>query len=99
MAETDLLIVPSIWFETFGFIVAEALSYGVPVLCSDTVGAQILVSPEMVYHGKTGLYEKLKEILNDPGLLEKENARILAGSALESVESHAKKIIDLYKSC
>lgn len=37
---TDLLIAPSVWFETFGFTVAEALSYGVPVLISQNVGAK-----------------------------------------------------------
>ena len=37
--ETDILIVPSIWYETFGYTALEALSYGVPVIISDTVGA------------------------------------------------------------
>ena len=38
--ETDLLIAPSLWFETFGFTVLEALSYGVPVIISENVGAK-----------------------------------------------------------
>lgn len=38
--ETDILVAPSIWYETFGFTVIEALSYGVPVLISSTVGAK-----------------------------------------------------------
>lgn len=37
---TDILIAPSMWCETFGFTVLEALSFGVPVLISDTVGAK-----------------------------------------------------------
>jgi len=37
---TDILIAPSILYETFGFTVLEALSYGVPVIISDTVGAK-----------------------------------------------------------
>ena len=40
---TDLLIVCSQCFETFGFIVLEALSRGIPVLCSDLVGSKDLV--------------------------------------------------------
>lgn len=36
---TDVLISPSIWYETFGYTVLEALSYGVPVIISSTVGA------------------------------------------------------------
>lgn len=38
--ETDVLVVPSIWYETFGFTVLEALSCGVPVIISGTVGAK-----------------------------------------------------------
>lgn len=37
---TDVLIAPSIWYETFGFTVLEALSYGVPVIISGSVGAK-----------------------------------------------------------
>ncbi|MBM7635982.1 glycosyltransferase [Streptococcus saliviloxodontae] len=42
----DILIVPSRWKETFGLIVLEALSYGVTVLVSDSVGAKDLVASE-----------------------------------------------------
>lgn len=44
--ETDLLIAPSVWYETFGFTVLEALSYGVPVLVSENVGAKDLITEE-----------------------------------------------------
>lgn len=43
MSETDVLVAPSIWYETFGFTVLEALSYGVPVILSDHVGAKDIV--------------------------------------------------------
>lgn len=42
-SNTDILLAPSIWYETFGFTVLEALSYGVPVIVSDRVGAKDIV--------------------------------------------------------
>lgn len=49
MNEADVLVAPSVWYETFGFTVLEALSYGVPVIVSDHVGAKDLVGNEMVF--------------------------------------------------
>ena len=43
-SKTDVLIAPSIWYETFGFTVLEALSYGVPVIVTDRVGAKDIVN-------------------------------------------------------
>lgn len=42
-SNADILVAPSIWYETFGFTVLEALSYGVPVIVSDHVGAKDLI--------------------------------------------------------
>lgn len=44
MDKSDVVITPSIWYETFGYTVLEALSYGVPVIISDHVGAKDIVS-------------------------------------------------------
>lgn len=44
MEGTDLLLAPSVWYETFGFTVLEAISNGVPVIVSDRVGAKDIVS-------------------------------------------------------
>lgn len=66
---TDLLVVPSLWYETFGFTVLEALSYGVPVLVSENVGAK-----DVLDNGKYGwalsndlgeCIELLTNIVND----------------------------------
>lgn len=37
---SDILVAPSIGYETFGYTVIEALSYGVPVVISNTVGSK-----------------------------------------------------------
>lgn len=42
-SKTDVLVAPSIWYETFGFTVLEALSYGVPVVVSNHVGAKDII--------------------------------------------------------
>lgn len=39
----DIAAVPSIWYETFGLVTREALSYGVPAVVSDRVGSAMLL--------------------------------------------------------
>jgi len=41
--DTDALIAPSVGYETFGYTVLEALSYGVPVIVSSNVGAKDII--------------------------------------------------------
>lgn len=47
--EADLLVLPSIWQESYGLPVAEAMACGVPVLASASGGV-----PELVEDGVTG---------------------------------------------
>ncbi len=93
----DLLIVPSIWNETFGFVVLEALSFGLPVLCSDTVGAKILLDPEWIFHGEQGLRAALKNLLDEPSKLDEANARILAAKPVPTMERHEQDIEAFYR--
>lgn len=62
--QTDVLIVPSIWNETFGYTVLEALSHGVPVIVSDRVGAKDILdkSYSIIVDDING--QKLFEVLN-----------------------------------
>lgn len=72
-SKTDMLIAPSIWYETFGFTVLEALSYGVPVIVSDNVGAKDIV-------GKSGYVVKSNdktELINVLRKLSKEKIKKL----------------------
>ena len=48
--EARLLVVPSLWYETFGIVAAEAMSHGIPVLAS-RIGAL----RDVVVDGVTGL--------------------------------------------
>ena len=61
-ANTDILVAPSIWYETFGFTVLEALSYCVPVIVSDRVGAKDIVGNGGIIV-PAGDVEKLKEAI------------------------------------
>lgn len=104
-AAADIFIFPSegdIW----GLVVNEALSLGVPVICTDLVGAS-----ELVKDGWNGyvikprapevLFERLCTMLKDPTLLEnmKENA-ISIHSTWNSdlaVKNLKKMVADIYK--
>ena len=49
LKEVDVVVVPSLWYETFCFIISEAFAMRVPVIASD-LGAL----SERVEHGKNG---------------------------------------------
>jgi glycosyltransferase involved in cell wall biosynthesis len=49
-SQADLLVLPSIWRESYGLPVAESMASGVPVLASDCGGV-----PELIDAGVTGL--------------------------------------------
>jgi len=71
----DVLVVPSLWDEPFGRIVAEAYMHGIPVIAADRGGL-----PELVEHGKTGfiypshsasaLREAIETFVRTPGLVD-----------------------------
>lgn len=50
--ETDVLVFPS-HYDTFGYVIAEAFSYGIPVISVDS-----FATPELIEDGKTGLLVK-----------------------------------------
>ncbi len=47
LQEADLLLMPSLWYESYSIIVDEALSAGVPVLVSDHSAPAERVIPEV----------------------------------------------------
>lgn len=73
---TDLLVAPSIWYETFGFTVLEAISYGTPVLVSDHVGAKDIVDDGgiIVPAGSADELEQALDRLNPQKLSEMRDA-------------------------
>lgn len=62
-SNADVLVAPSVWYETFGFTVIEALSYGVPVIVSDHVGAKDIIGEYGIVF-ESGKKENLKDALS-----------------------------------
>lgn len=66
----DVLIVPSQWKETFGFVVLEGLSRGIPVVCSNLVGAKYLLESasclELIfkYNSASELSETMEKLMS-----------------------------------
>jgi len=76
MADSDLLIVPSTWFENAPLVISQAIQMGLPILASRTGGL-----PEMVEAGTNGdllppgdapAWKRcLERICAEPGVIEK----------------------------
>lgn len=100
---TDLLIAPSIWNETFGFIVLEAISYGVPVMVTDMVGSKDIIIGNKFPKGivtkvnKEELKYKIIEVINDRTTLEEFNKNILEDSFNFNMHTHLENIKVVYK--
>lgn len=97
----DIMVVPSLCHETFGLVTLEALSYGVPVLVSDTVGAKDIVKEydsKFVFHSDEELVSLLELLVDDKSLLRNYNEAIISNDWRHSMSEHAQKIIEeLYK--
>jgi glycosyltransferase involved in cell wall biosynthesis len=82
LAEIDVLVVPSLWYENSPTTILAGFAAGVPAIASDLAGIA-----EIVRHGENGLLFKVGEggelaaqmasLLEEPGLLERlrENTR------------------------
>ena len=95
-AETDVMVAPSIWYETFGFTVLEALSYGVPVVISGTVGAKDILADGAGIVVENISAETLVDILR--GLtsttLTSMNMAIVNKQYIMTIQDMAKEITD-----
>lgn len=89
----DVLVVPSLWHETFGFVVLEALLQGTPCLVSKNVGSQDLVPNEWVFADENELEEKLLEILTGSRMLISMNNKVRILNLRYSMQDHSKEIL------
>ncbi|MFT4710808.1 MAG: glycosyltransferase involved in cell wall biosynthesis [Planctomycetota bacterium] len=66
LAETDILVVPSIWYENSPLIILEALATKTPLIVSDLGGMAELVEPGRTgFHFEMGSSEDLERVLRD----------------------------------
>lgn len=95
--DMDVLLVPSMWKETFSLVTLEALSYGVPVIVSDNVGAQDIVkeyNDAFVFHSVNELKVLLEELVNDKSKLVDFNKSILDKPWQHDILVHVNEIIE-----
>ena len=100
--KTDLLIVPSIWKETFGFIVLEALSYGVPILVTSCVGSKDLIKEKnrygiIVNPNEDDIFNELVNLNSNREILKKINKNIVEDGFEYLLSNHYKVINRIYK--
>lgn len=87
LAGADLLVFPSLWYETFGLTILEAASQGVPAVATNIGGQSSLVQDgitgRLVPPGDSAaLAASLRELLSDPAALRRMGAA--ARAAFES---------------
>jgi glycosyltransferase involved in cell wall biosynthesis len=96
LADLDLLIVPSLWFENSPLTIHEAFLAGLPVLTSDCGGMA-----ELVEDGRTGLHfrtgdaadlrRQLLRVLHEPDLLASLSCHLPAVKTIEADAAHMEE--------
>lgn len=89
--QMDVLVMPSLWHETFGFVVLEALLQGTPCLVSKTVGAKDLLPSNCVFHNDSELIFKLNE-LKDQRKLAELNEEVRRIEIVYKMSDHTDKL-------
>lgn len=101
MDEFDVLLAPSKWEETFGFTVLEGLSYGIPVIVSNRVGAK-----DLIEDGRNGYIveadsKKLKSVMEMliqiPEKVSEMNEMIFHSVRIKNMREHCEEIEHLYR--
>ncbi|MBN1299529.1 MAG: glycosyltransferase family 4 protein, partial [Actinobacteria bacterium] len=98
----NVLIVPSLWFDTLPRVIYEAYSYGIPVIASDRGGA-----PEIIENGKTGfiynadsaedLVKKIRVFTDNPNLIESMAPHCLTKARDFLPDKVIRNYIDIYQ--
>jgi glycosyltransferase involved in cell wall biosynthesis len=100
MAQTDWVVVPSIWWENSPLVIAEAFQYGRPIICSDIGGMAEKVTSEVNgLHFSVGnpasLADTLHRAATTPGLWEHLQAGI---PPVRDIGSHVGELSEIYRT-
>lgn len=101
-SDMDMLIVPSLWAETYGLVVLEALSYGVPVIATSNVGAGDLLCKfkgmgDIVESTETALYDCLEQIITDKTILSEWNKAICVAPIELNYDRYVREMLAIYR--
>jgi len=99
LAGIDILVMPSIWYETYGLSILEAFANKVPVIATDIGGI-----PEIVNDRHNGLLfkrgdvldlrEKMESVMNEPGLIRKFKENI---PRVRCVNKESDELLNIYE--
>ena len=100
----DLLVIPSLWHETFSIVAREALLSGTPIVASE-VGA----IPEVVRSGQNGLlvpagdtdslHHALHSLSTNRDLLARlRDGTLLSAKEITGMKDHVRKVELIYQS-
>jgi len=100
LSEIDVLVIPSLCYETYSVVVREAFAAGTPVIAS-----QIGALAEAIRHGVDGflcepgnpdeLRERMHQFVEDPTLLQRMRENI---GPVKTMKQHATEIEQIYCS-
>jgi glycosyltransferase involved in cell wall biosynthesis len=100
MAQTDWVVVPSIWCENSPLVISEAFQYGRPVICSDIGGmAESVTSEVNGLHFNVGNPASLAAVMQraatTPGLWE----QLVAGiPPVTDIGDHVATLAEIYRT-
>jgi glycosyltransferase involved in cell wall biosynthesis len=95
---SDIMLVPSLWKEPFGLVIAEAMARGLPVISSNVGGPAEIITHEvdgiLTEPGdEHAIAQTIKELIEDP------NKRVRLGKAAQekvrerfTIEQNAKRV-------
>lgn len=97
------LVFPSLWYETFGLVVADALRVGLPVLVADSSVAASLVADRVngrhLPAGDVPAWAAAMSALNDDALVRRwSEAAFNAGSDLLDEDEYTNRLIGIYEN-